>query len=293
MKIFEWVTLSQGANVEAEINRFKRLIDRSIGVNNKPQVYIDQKKIDSIKLNLKKGSKVSLVFDVEANFTSSQILYEDNNLVAVFKPAGVPSQPTRRVIEDNIYFQLKSYYLEISKNKSFIPYVGLHHRLDRQTSGIMIFTKKRSANKHVSDLFKNQKIKKEYLAIVHSTEKIKFPQEWSQNNFLQRDNSSSEIKFKVSDKGDLAISDFKILTDLGQQKYLILCLPKTGRTHQLRIQLAHKGLPIWGDSVYGNGKKTDNLFLHASQIHFKNLNDKMISVKAPVPDYWNGYLKNL
>lgn len=289
MRLFEWTVVTPSALLSDEINRMRSKAERLVPGPYEPWVYVDQKKVSANNLKVKKNAKISLVFplDNSVEINKKHILYDADGLLAVFKDSNLSSQPTREVIEDNMYFLLKAYYLAKAKNQNFIPYIGLHHRLDRQTSGIMLFTTRRSANAHVSKLFQQRLIQKTYLAVVYNKSGKEIPNSWSAKNYIQRSFSpENPFKFKISDKGDEAIADFKFLGEVSAGKFLIACFPKTGRTHQLRLQLEHVGLPIVGDAVYGSDPKNSEMFLHAYQIDFPSARGELLQVSANLPDTW-------
>lgn len=204
------------------------------------------------------------------------IAYEDDACVVVDKPEGVSTQATQKWAEDHLYGAMMSYYTRA--NASQLGYVGLHHRLDRDTSGLVIFTKKRSANKSLSEQFKNRTIHKTYYAVV-SGEKPVHPQ-WEEDGSIQRDYKSKHFRFRVHPEGESALSAFRWLEELPGGLHLIECSPKTGRTHQLRVHLSVSGLPILGDRTYG-GLSHARMMLHAREIRFRHpLSNQVIRVES-------------
>lgn len=230
-------------------------------------VYIGEKKVRDDKFILRPQSKVTVV-QKKVERLHLSIVYEDKELIVIDKPYGLPTQGTLKKQEANLYDYVRyHYYLEKRSPQGF-PYVGLHHRLDRDTSGLVLMTKQRSANKEASDLFKLRKIHKTYYAYVEAGDKS--PQkQWIYRCHIERSFSKRHpFIFKVSDKGDEAITEFKLLETIEDKYHLIECKPLTGRTHQLRVQLSHLGWPILGDRVYGRKKTAPRLMLHAAKLNF-------------------------
>lgn len=230
--------------------------------------------------------------DIVFEMSESSILFEDEHLILVNKPAGIPTEATIVSSRDHLHAVIKRYLhnRDSSRNE---PYVGLHHRLDRETSGVILFTKTRSVNAAVHQLFLSQNITKEYTAFALSQKgsKNKKKDSFTVENTLGRISAKS-AKGKwgaVTEGGDAALTNFTIL-----EKYSffnsILAIPRTGRTHQIRVHLSGLGMPILGDTVYGgpaklpSGKTISRLCLHATTLTFPHpVSGKTISVSAPLP----------
>ena len=132
-------------------------------------------------------------------------------------------------------------------------------------------TKQKQANKVVSDLFKDRKIYKQYLALAEWS-KGDMPDRWKQTDLIKRGRASkNKFFFEVAKGGDEAITDFQVTKKTPGQFYEVQCSPKTGRTHQLRVQLSHKGFPILGDNVYGDKSSAPRLMLHAQKTKVQSL----------------------
>ena len=157
----------------------------------------------------------------------------------------------------------------------------LVHRLDRDTSGILIFALNRQSAKHFSDLFSNREINKTYEAII-----IGCPNdnEGVMNNDIEEDDQrhSAETKYKV-------------IKRLSEDLTHIELTPTTGRKHQLRIHCKLNGFPILGDNKYYLPvskvyKNENNLFLHAKKIEFKDSDDELVNVEANLPNHFFNYI---
>lgn len=209
---------------------------------------------------------------------SIEILFEDAWLLIVNKPSGLPTQATLDPKRPNLY----SLLLESKKWK----YIGMHHRLDTPTSGIVLFTKDRSANKGASLLFKEHQIQKKYLCLIKGLPKeTRFT---IQNHLksVKYKNGKTKMQSTLSG-GDFAHTEFTVLELYEtQQTALLQASPKTGRMHQIRVHLAESQLPILGDSLYFRADRHyPRLLLHASELHFQHpITKKSIVVTTPMPE---------
>jgi 23S rRNA pseudouridine1911/1915/1917 synthase len=174
-----------------------------------------------------------------------EIVYENKDYIVVNKMAGLISE--RSPYEDcTVESQV---FDHISKKKSK-PYVGVIHRLDRVTSGVLMFAKKKSVLVEFNDLFSSRKVQKTYLAMVESRpakNKGTLMNHLVKNNLEKR---ADIVPSKSKDSLECSLT-YEIIgkNDFG---YLLEIQPKTGRFHQIRAQLSHVGLPIIGDTKYGS-----------------------------------------
>lgn len=221
--------------------------------------------------------------------TSSHIAFEDDYLIAINKPYGLPTQPTLDSSRLNLYEILKLFLRDRDGPQS---YVGLHHRLDRDTSGVILFTKKKEANAGVGDIFKTHTAQKTYLAIVSTrSQRDELPKEWRVENFLKKDSGKKSKMRSVRSGGDKAITDFYCIAQSGEFA-LVQAKPLTGRMHQIRVHLSEGGTPILGDRTYGDGNSASRLMLHAACLTFPHPISKLeISIEAPLPQDFRECLK--
>ena len=195
--------------------------------------YVNEKRQHSLKFKVRPRSRVFFCFHLkESHFKShpmedSWIVHEDQDIVVVNKPAGLPTQSTLKSHETHLFGETRIYYLKNKKWPVNMPYVGLHHRLDRDTSGLVLMTKKRSVNKEVSELFKQRKIIKKYFALVEAG-KEKPPKKWIEKGRIKRGFSPKHpFYFKVvKSGGDEAVTEFSYLKTLEGGTHLIEALPK-------------------------------------------------------------------
>jgi 23S rRNA pseudouridine1911/1915/1917 synthase len=217
------------------------------------------------------------------------VLFEDNHCLAVNKPAGLLSQGDSS--GDSSLVDLATFYLKTRYKKPGNVYVGLLHRLDRPTSGVVLLAKTSKAAGRLSDQFRAGTISKLYWAIVEGEPR---DQEGEWVDLLEKDTrqNRSGVVLEDSSTSKEARVAFRVLERWGRFAELEL-RPATGRSHQLRVQLARRGLPIVGDGKYGATtplKALDGRFriaLHARQLTFTHpTRPEAISVDAPVPADW-------
>ncbi len=220
------------------------------------------------------------------------ILFEDDSLLVANKPAGLVVHPAGGHHDGNTLVEILAFkVMEALWLDDVRP--GLVHRLDRDTSGVILIAKTPQVQTDLSKQFSNRKVKKTYQALVSGV----MPRlEGSLECHLARDPRQRQ-RYAVSDTGRWALTKFKVVEKLNGATRVEL-YPFTGRTHQLRVQLASYGHHILGDHVYGDDK-AKLLFpfvlrhlLHASQIQFQHpVSKEVMTVSAPLPDDFQNALK--
>lgn len=211
------------------------------------------------------------------------ILFEDEYFLVAEKPAGLPSQSTVDKSRPDFYTLLKA---QVQAPPHSLSYLGLHHRLDRDTSGLMIFTKQKAANESLASMFKEHRIQKTYVCLTKKKKKIQ--DQWTVENFLAefRDNKLKKTKMRsVLSGGQKAITDFKVLEEYALG-FLIQAQPRTGRMHQIRVHLAEAALGIFGDDIYPclNIPQPPRLMLHAQALEFEHpFTRQKIRIECPMP----------
>ncbi|MFC6440033.1 23S rRNA pseudouridine(955/2504/2580) synthase RluC [Bowmanella sp. JS7-9] len=220
-----------------------------------------------------------------------QIIYEDKALMVVNKPSGMAVHGG-----SGISFGLIESLRALRPDAKFLELV---HRLDRDTSGVILVAKKRSALTHLHEQLRSKTADKHYLALVkgqwpRNRHKVKAP---LQKNILQ----SGERMVFVNDAGKPSETHFEVM-DTFANATLVKASPITGRTHQIRVHCQHAGHPIACDDKYGDGEfdrlmqssGLNRLFLHAWQIRFIHpQSETTVSFEAPLDDYLQGVLKRL
>lgn len=189
-----------------------------------------------------------------------EIVFEDEALLVVNKPAGMLSVPGKAENEDSVYRRLREKYPEATGPM-------MVHRLDMATSGLLLVAKTKEVHQHLQAQFTNRTIKKRYVALLEGGKQ--FAQEMGRIELPLCLNPLDRPRQMVSEEhGKPAVTEYRILKTSAEQTR-VLFYPLTGRTHQLRVHAAHpQGLscPITGDELYG--KKADRLYLHAECIEF-------------------------
>lgn len=258
---------------------FVKVDDR---IEKNPKKLIKKKQFVSIVVLIKDIKKFQRPPKPELHLSKEHILFEDEYIIVLNKPAGIPTHATLDPDRDHLVASLTRY---LKKRDGKIPYIGLHHRLDKDTSGVVLFTKQQGVNKAMSELFEKRKIKKTYIAAVFS-ENLK-KDEWTVENYLKRKPSAQIMQSvpKNTEDADHAITEFEVYKK-GKKFSLIHVHPLTGRTHQIRVHLHEDGLSILGDVLYNrNGsEKFDRFFLHAYKLRFKHPHSNfMIELEAEIP----------
>jgi len=229
---------------------------------------------------------------VVTNASNVQLLYEDNHLIAINKRVGDIVQGDKT--NDPPLSEIVKAYLKQKYNKPGAVFLGVVHRLDRPTSGLVIFAKTSKALKRMNQLFVDKKIDKTYWALVKNA-----PQQqkdtlihWLKKN--PKTNTTKVYPKEVKDSKE-AILHYKILLKLQRYSLLEITL-ETGRSHQIRSQMAYIGSPIKGDLKYGAKRSnTDGgIHLHAKKVQFIHpVSKDSITINALLPDeiLWNECLK--
>ncbi len=212
-----------------------------------------------------------------------QVLHEDNHIIIVNKRAGDITQGDKT--GDTPLSEVVKRYIKDKYNKPNNVYLGVVHRLDRPTSGIIIFAKTSKALERLNKMLREKQINKTYWAIVKNR-----PQKSQDTliNFLRKNpkNNKSTAYNKESKDTKKAILHYKAIKDLDNYSLLEIDL-ETGRHHQIRCQLSNIGSPIKGDLKYGfdRSNKDGSIHLHARKIEFIHpVNKETIKITAPTPE---------
>lgn len=212
-----------------------------------------------------------------------QILHEDNHIIIVNKRAGDIVQGDKT--GDTPLSEVVKQYIKEKYNKPNNVYLGVVHRLDRPTSGIIIFAKTSKALERLNKMLREKKIQKTYWAVVKNKPK---KEQDTLINFLKKNpkNNKSTAYKKEVDGSKKAILHYKVIKELDNYSLLEIDL-ETGRHHQIRCQLAYIGSPIKGDLKYGfdRSNKDGSIHLHARKIEFIHpVSKEIIKVIAPTPN---------
>ena len=217
------------------------------------------------------------------------VLYEDNHILVVLKPQNIPAQEDAS--GDTDLLNILKEYIRVKYDKQGNVYLGLVHRLDRMTGGIMVFAKSAKSAARLTEAFKNHEVDKSYLAVLCGTPKAK---EGVLVNYLKKNplNNTVYVATEVTDGAKRAELSYKVLATTPLTSLVKVDL-KTGRSHQIRVQMSAMNTPVFGDARYGGNKYgKHNLALWAYRLCFYHpvTKDRMIFMVYPpegVP--WSDY----
>lgn len=209
-----------------------------------------------------------------------EIVYEDNHLLIIDKPAGLLSQADKTNNVD--LTKLCKKYLKKAYNKPGNVYLGLTHRLDRPVSGLMVLTKTSKAASRISQLIREHQLKKTYWAIVHG----RTPLEATYEHFLKKDLKTNKTKAFSSKKSGTkpAVLSYTTLKQSAHYSLIEIDLV-TGKPHQIRAQLSKMGFPLWGDYKYGEEETGPgkSLALRAYALAFEHpVKKELMNIKADI-----------
>jgi len=217
--------------------------------------------------------------------------FEDNHLIIVNKPAGLLVQGDStgdKTLSDWVKDYIKEKY-----NKPGAVFLGTVHRLDRPVSGLVVFARTSKALERMNKIFRDRKVFKTYWAIVKRKPR---PASGKLTHWLLKNPEKNITKAYDYEKTKALKSelDYKLLGSMNDH-HLVQVNPRTGRPHQIRVQLASKGCPIRGDLKYGFSKPNPDksICLHARKLHFEHpVKKEAITIVAGVPDeeFWNQFL---
>ncbi len=232
--------------------------------------------------------------DIKYEVSPEDVLFEDDSIIVLNKPSHFPSEAGMVDSRDNLHAAVIRFLFERQKiehpNAKNPPYVGIMHRLDRDTSGVILFTKKRDVNAACHDMFENHTTRKQYMACVSITEKGRqfvnqehFTAEFFMGRISPKGQAAKWGRLPESKGGLSSKTDFQVIC-IQQNTAYIRCYLYTGRTHQIRVHLSDCGLPLVGDLLYG-GPRSERIMLHAQTLVFPHpVTKELIKVEAPLPD---------
>lgn len=250
----------------------------------------------SIKASYKvKDGDVILIKDgfvkemtLEATKMDIDIVYEDEYLMVINKDSGVVVHPGAGNSNDTLVNGLLYYNKTLSKGEEFRP--GIVHRLDKDTSGLMIVAKDDKAHELLADDFKNKRIHREYIALLDGV----FPQKKAIIDAPIGRSKQYFDKMEVCKDGKKAITNLEVIKKYKDYTLVKLVL-ETGRTHQIRVHLAYIGYPVHNDPVYSNKVCTDfGQFLHSAYLKFKHpITGEVLEFNSKLPEEFQTFIDNL
>lgn len=236
-------------------------------------------------LPLKKGDRLSVNFfenledEIEPTYMEVEILFEDDHLLVVNKPAGIDTHPNEPR-QTNTLLNGVAFYLQANGQPSWVKHI---HRLDRDTTGAILFAKHPLIGAILDRMLEQRQIKRTYLALLQGIIKNK---KGSINAPIGRDRHHATRR-RVSPTGQEAITRYQLVeTYQTKQTSLVKCWLDTGRTHQIRVHFSHIGYPLLGDTLYGGENVVARQALHAAKLEFVHpLTNEQISCPAPFQDH--------
>ncbi len=250
----------------------------------------------SYKISL--GDEITIIkeepkeIELKAEDIPLDIIYEDNDILVVNKQKGLVVHPGNGNPDGTLVNAIMAHCKESLSGIGGEIRPGIVHRIDKDTSGLLIIAKNDKAHINMSEQIKNHEVKKTYIALVRGKTKenqatIDMP--------IARSNKD-RTKMAVSKNGKNAITHFEVIERFEDYTLLKVNI-ETGRTHQIRVHLSQIGYPIVGDFVYSNGRNpfgVEGQMLHSSKLEFKHpITGKEMSLEAKLPEYFEEVLENL
>lgn len=230
------------------------------------------------KADVNQLSQIALALPQKRDTSDDElpIIYLDDNVIVVNKPAGILTH-SKGAMNDE--FTVADFFRRYSTNALETTRPGIVHRLDRDTSGLIIGARNDHAAQLLKKQFSDRTVHKSYVAIVDGVPKL-------DNALIDLPiarNPSAPSTFRVDPRGKSAVTSYTVIESNGQQTSLEL-RPKTGRTHQLRVHMQYIKTPIAGDRVYGSKASAHRLMLHAHKLEITLPHGKRMTFEAPIPD---------
>jgi RluA family pseudouridine synthase len=225
------------------------------------------------------------------------ILYEDDALIAVDKPPGLATVPTADPARPSLVRAVEEFLARAGRGA---PSLGVHQRLDADTSGVVLFAKDARANPALAATFAEGEAEKTYMALTRRPSKLP-PRAWSVDSALAPRGRAGMASARSG--GQRAHTDF-VLLEVFAAALLVEARPRTGRKHQIRVHLAESGLPVLGDPLYGSssgshesvrrGPHVPRLMLHARRLALRHpIDGTSLEIETPLPEDWSGVLEAL
>jgi len=209
--------------------------------------------------------------------TRLTVLYEDGDVLIVDKPAGLLTVPTEAREKDTLWSRALHY---LQHRYGGRPHAGIVHRLDKDTSGALVFARNRAAHHALQDRFRTHAIDREYVALVEGAPK----DSGTFDADLVREGGLRRTVARPGQEGRRAVTRYRTVERFPDAA-LVSVRPETGRTHQIRVHFSAAGHPVLGDRVYGNAKLAPRQMLHARRLGFPHpVTGEVVVAESPVPE---------
>jgi len=258
-------------------SKIKKLIDES-------NILVNEEKVNP-NYKPSRGDEISIEIpppkstEVKAEKIPLKIVYEDNEILVVDKEAGLVTHPTLDHPSGTLVNALLHHINKIpEKWESLRP--GIVHRLDRGTSGLIVIAKSESSLESLKKQFRDRGVRKKYICLVQG----KIEKSAGKIDASIDRHKINRKKFTVSREGKQASTRYKLIRHVGDKYSLLEVEPKTGRTHQIRVHMAHIGHPIISDKLYGGKMIGKRQFLHATYLEFTHpKTNKRVTFESSLP----------
>lgn len=258
------------------------------------QILINNKKVKTGE-KIKRGDVITIDFvapqplEAKAQDVDFAIVYEDSDLLVVDKPQGLVVHPCESTKDGTLVNGLLSRVKDLSGINGVLR-PGIVHRLDKNTSGLMLVAKNDFTHNALADMIAKKDVKRKYFALLDG---VVWDNDGRIETYLARDKKNRK-KYAVSGEGKLAISLFRVV-ERYKNATLVEYSLVTGRTHQIRVHSAYLGHPVIGDDVYGRADKNLNgQLLHSHSLEFVHPRTKKeMAFESPLPDYFQKYISKL
>lgn len=284
--------ISQNTDISRSMVQ-KLLDEEKITVNDKIQkASYKVQAFDKIQINIETPKEVK----IEPQDIPLDIVYEDNDILVVNKQKGLVVHPANGNPDGTLVNAIMAHCKDSLSGIGGELRPGIVHRLDKDTSGLLIIAKNDKAHIQVSQQIKDREVKKTYIALVRGT----IVEDEATINMPIGRSTKDRKKMAVTKNGKEAVTHFKVLNRYTTNKgsYTLLEIKiDTGRTHQIRVHMAEIGHPIIGDGVYSNGKNefgVEGQCLHARRLEFVHpITEKEMKLEAPLPEYFQKIIEQL
>ena len=267
----------------------KMLEDGKILVNNNKEKASYKTKLGG---NIRVEEIVPKQIELKAQDIPVEIIYEDNDIIVVNKPKGMVVHPANGNPDGTLVNAIMSICKDSLSGIGGEIRPGIVHRLDKDTSGLLIVAKNDKAHINLSEQIKNREITKKYIALVRGVIK---ENEATIDMPIARSEKDRK-KMAVKKTGKKAVTHFKVIKRYKDYTLLDIKID-TGRTHQIRVHMAEIGYPVVGDIVYSNGKNPFGVvgqMLHAKSLDFVHpITGEKLHLEAPIPEYFENILSEL